>query len=429
VGLIQRFGGALNCNVHGHLLLPDGVFVQAEAPGATLRFVPLAPPETPDLERLVLRLGQRTTTFLQRRLGTLELGESTDSLEGATSEAMNQPSEPRLLFPDDEPEGPRTARRCAGVDGFSIHANTAVPAHDRLGLEKLCRYGMRPPFSQERLSISQDGKVHLKLQRPWPTPDGLSVLCFDPVTFLRRLSPLIPPPYAHLIRYWGLFAPNAKGRDLLPAAPVSGQGIRPSAALRTAKRLGRVVPADDPSMAIPPPPGQTPVEHPEHPTPGHCPPAAQDPSSPSASAPGNGPGDTSCPSGAADGDRPLGLSSEPSPRWPPRQVLPWHQLLRRVFAVDALVCPRCLGAMTVIAYISDTAVAVKILAHLGLPTTSPCLAPARLPAQAEFFEDDGAADAWPQAVSTRPPRGPPPGEDDHRWLDLDRPTDTNDWGP
>ena len=30
---VQRFGGALNCNVHGHLLLPDGVFVHAGAPG------------------------------------------------------------------------------------------------------------------------------------------------------------------------------------------------------------------------------------------------------------------------------------------------------------------------------------------------------------------------------------------------------------
>jgi hypothetical protein len=134
VGLIQRFGGALNCNVHGHLLLPDGVFVHAGAPGATLRFVPLAPPETPDLERLVLRLAQRTTTLLQRRLGTLELGESTDSLQGAISEAMNQPSEPRLLFPDDEPEQPRTARRCAGVDGFSIHGTqcTDGPPASRL---------------------------------------------------------------------------------------------------------------------------------------------------------------------------------------------------------------------------------------------------------------------------------------------------------
>jgi hypothetical protein len=50
VGLIQRFGGALNSNVHGHLLLPGGVFVQGEAQDDTLRFVPLPPPETVDLD-------------------------------------------------------------------------------------------------------------------------------------------------------------------------------------------------------------------------------------------------------------------------------------------------------------------------------------------------------------------------------------------
>jgi hypothetical protein len=379
----------------------------------------------------LLTIGVLLLAGLQRRLGTLELGESTDSLEGAISEAMNQPSEPRLLFPDDEPEQPRTARRCAGVDGFSIHANTAVPAHDRLGLEKLCRYGMRPPFSQERLSISEDGKVHLKLQRPWPTQDGLSVLSFDPVTFLRRLSPLIPPPYAHLIRYWGLLAPHAKGRDLLPAAPVSGQGIRPSAALCAAKRPARTQPVDDPSTALQPRTGDSPVDLADHPAPGHCPPAADNPSFAPASNPGNRPGDTSCARVATDGQT---EQTGTSPRWSRRQVLPWHQLLRRVFAVDVLVCPQCLGPMTVIAYISDPTVAVKILTHLGLPTTSPPLAPARLPAQAFFFEDDGALDVGPQARPTRAARGPPRGDDQERWVDLDpsddfdQPIDPNNWG-
>jgi hypothetical protein len=77
---------------------------------------------------------------------------------------------------------------------------------------------------------------------------------------------------------------------------------------------------------------------------------------------------------------------------------------------------------------------VKILAHLGLPTTSPCLAPARLPAQAALFEDDGAADAWQEASPTRAARGPPRGDDGERRVDLDpstdvdQPTENIDWG-
>ena len=37
--------------------------------------------------------------------------------------------------------------------------------------------------------------------------------------------------------------------------------------------------------------------------------------------------------------------------------------------VDALRCPRCLSAMVVLAFITDTSVLTRILRHLGLPTT------------------------------------------------------------
>jgi len=40
---------------------------------------------------------------------------------------------------------------------------------------------------------------------------------------------------------------------------------------------------------------------------------------------------------------------------------PHPSLPRRVFSLDALVCPRCLGPMTVIAYITEAAVVSKIL--------------------------------------------------------------------
>jgi hypothetical protein len=49
-----------------------------------------------------------------------------------------------------EGEAPRlTGPRCASVNGFSLQANTAVPAHRRDQLEQLIRYGineMDPPL-------------------------------------------------------------------------------------------------------------------------------------------------------------------------------------------------------------------------------------------------------------------------------------------
>ena len=55
----------------------------------------------------------------------------------------------------------------------------------------------------------------------------------------------------------------------------------------------------------------------------------------------------------------------------------WAALLQRVFAVDALRCPRCGATMRVIAAIEDPRVARKILACLGLPARAPPVAPAR----------------------------------------------------
>jgi len=54
----------------------------------------------------------------------------------------------------------------------------------------------------------------------------------------------------------------------------------------------------------------------------------------------------------------------------------WADLMRRVFALDVLACPRCGGRMRVVATIDDPAVIRKILAHLALPVDEPPLVPA-----------------------------------------------------
>jgi len=47
------------------------------------------------------------------------------------------------------------------------------------------------------------------------------------------------------------------------------------------------------------------------------------------------------------------------------------RLIRQVYEVDPLLCPRCGGTMKVIAVIERRAVIRQILAHLGLPTAAP----------------------------------------------------------
>ena len=115
---------------------------------------------------------------------------------------------------------------CARVNGFSLHAARVVESSDRDGLERLCRYGLRAPFSQDRLSLTTDGQVRYRLHRPWPTPAGRTEIVLEPVAFLRRLATLLPAPYQNLVRYHGVFANRSRYRKALPHPPARPKNAR-----------------------------------------------------------------------------------------------------------------------------------------------------------------------------------------------------------
>jgi len=81
------------------------------------------------------------------------------------------------------------------------------------------------------------------------------------------------------------------------------------------------------------------------------------------------------------GRHPRQLGAEQQPR---QRRLDWASLLKRVFAIDILVCARCGGRRVVLALIESRPVARAILEHLGLPAEPPPLAPARGPPLLEF---------------------------------------------
>ena len=70
---MQRFGGALNLNVHFHVLLPDAVFILGQ--DDTFKIVPLPPPEDQDVLRLAQKLARRVTALLDKRYATIDEGE------------------------------------------------------------------------------------------------------------------------------------------------------------------------------------------------------------------------------------------------------------------------------------------------------------------------------------------------------------------
>jgi hypothetical protein len=101
-----------------------------------------------------------------------------------------------------DPDAPWIARHVplhAHEAGFDLHAPVYVAAGDRVRLERLCRYLVRPPLGQQRLHRLRDGRVALALQRSWA--DGTTHLVFTPAEFLARLVPLVPRPRINLLLY------------------------------------------------------------------------------------------------------------------------------------------------------------------------------------------------------------------------------------
>jgi hypothetical protein len=163
------------------------------------------------------------------------------------------------------------------VAGFNVHAGVALCALDREGRERLCRYLLRPPVSDDRLSLAEDGRVALALNTPWR--EGTVALRLTPEQFVARLAALVPRPGKNLVRYHGVLAPNARARaEIVPSAHPRGDDGGPS------------------------------VRAPVAPAP---------------------------------------------PKARPGRYLLWHELLRRVFEIDVLACPKCGGRLRLLCTVHD----------------------------------------------------------------------------
>ena len=101
--------------------------------------------------------------------------------------------------------------RQAHLDGFDLHANVWVSANDRAGVERRCRYVLRPPFAQEHLRLRSDGRVALELKTAWH--DGTRELVFEPLEFLERLAAMTPLPETNLLICRGVLPPGARWRE------------------------------------------------------------------------------------------------------------------------------------------------------------------------------------------------------------------------
>jgi Putative transposase/Transposase zinc-binding domain len=315
VTFIQRFGSAINVNLHFHCVFLEGVYLDRTEAGLTPRFVTGEPPTDADIAAVITKISHRVIRKL-RQLGYLEAGLDAavatgyDPLRDDAPElarTMAASVQQRLAFGERtgqqvrrissgfgaEGEAPRrTGPRCASVKGFSLHANTQVPAHRRDQLERLIRYTARGAVSLERLAQDANGDLVYTFTHPWS--DGTPGIRLSPVELLEKLAALVPLPRVHLVRYGGCLAPHSHLRGAI---------------IPTTRQQG--------------------LEEQE--------------------------------------DRTA------SPRWS------WAWLLKRVFALDMARCPWCQwGTLRIIAAITHGEVIRKILQHLKLSADPPPIAPARV---------------------------------------------------
>ncbi len=80
-------------------------------------------------------------------------------------------------------------------------------------MRRLAKYILRPPICLDRLEARPNSRFSYKLKTRWY--DGTPHIMMERHELLVRLVLLIPPPRAHLARYYGILAPNVSGRGQL----------------------------------------------------------------------------------------------------------------------------------------------------------------------------------------------------------------------
>ena len=246
VTFVQRFGSALNLNPHFHVLMLDGVYAGREEETAPV-FVPAPPLEDGDVQRIVEMAAHRLVRLLQQR-GVLDEPQvdalteeapllsalSAASIQGLLATGPRAGRRVRRLL-SDPIEGVPSGRLCFSARGFSLHAATRIEAEDRAGLERLCRYVMRPPLAAGRLRWIDADHLTFRLKTPWS--DGTTHLLLSPLELIEKLAALIPPPRLHLVRYHGILAPHARDRHwIVPGPSVLREAPGPGAASRSPSR-------------------------------------------------------------------------------------------------------------------------------------------------------------------------------------------------
>ena len=251
VTVIQRFNSALDVSPHFHVLFLDGVYTLPV--GRKPTFHPTPAPRDEDVARVAAavfrrverKLADREPSGRQRRFlesAPLLVAVADASARGVVATGPRRGRRiVRVRGPTAEVDAFVMGRLCAQVEGYNLQAATRLGAKDRQGLERMGRYLARPPIATDRLTQLADGRLELRLKRPWR--DGTTAFLFTPHELIERIVAQVPRPRVHLTRYHGVLAPAFAARNqIVPggnrgtASPPNPSGAQDG---KTSRRPGR----------------------------------------------------------------------------------------------------------------------------------------------------------------------------------------------
>ena len=191
--------------------------------------------------------------------------------------------------------------------GFNIHCGSPVSFSDTDAMERLARYIVRAPISQERLKYIPANKSENGIGKAvYEGKTTYRVETFPAVDFLARLVTHIPNKQEQTVRYYGYYSNKSRGMR--------------------AKAEAASLEADAASGAA------------------DNPPAIAD----------------------SPADNIVSLADNRSALTRKRFKKYWARLIQKVYDVDPLKCLKCGGKMRIISFIEAEAVIKKILSHLNL---------------------------------------------------------------
>ena len=210
------------------MLLLDGVFAED---GDGVRWVKVPAPTTEEVQQLVTRIARTVERWLDKQgYGSNDACDEDDdddangvllaaSVAGRVALGARAGAKVRRLQRA-HARPFRLPALCGEAHGYNLHAAVVIRQGDREGLERLCRYVLRPPLARTRLHQRADGLLVLTLRKPYA--NGTSDFIFSEVELTQKLAALVPPARKNGVSYHGVLAPRHRFRNqVIPEPPAA----------------------------------------------------------------------------------------------------------------------------------------------------------------------------------------------------------------